>query len=374
MIRRFVLICLLAFSANAFALDYEGLQKLIVDGNLKTVEDVLSKLNQNDRSNFVLAFGSRSLQTSTYQEPRAILSLNEGTLLLAFNSPTSRFGSDRIEAIQFRAASSSFEFRDIRFPDSKNQLTNATFSGPNPKACMVCHHGASSPRPNWDSYPVWPGFYGSRHNAGSSEDEERNFTQFVQSAPSHPRYKYLSGLSILTHLATSNVSRSKELGTLNFLRMMSLIKKNPFYEQYKYAVAAGLNNCEDLAGFLPAKLAQFHEKRAAPMNLLIESTRKAMLEGRTADEAEFDLILNRRSMIAALRFIFEPLGEAVEDWSMSFTFGTYRFSTGSNGIEQFRTIFEESAKVDRKCDVLKPQSLKALEPVTEEILIRFGGQ
>lgn len=129
-----------------------------------TVEDFLKEWKSLDPDLFrfyLISYRSRSLQSATPEAPRIILFSPVTDFMASFNSHRSQRGSQNIETIRFNHQTDRFEFRELTF-DKKNR---PTLSEVNPKKCLECHQSLSrqdvDPRPNWEPYFMWPGFFGS---------------------------------------------------------------------------------------------------------------------------------------------------------------------------------------------------------------------
>lgn len=95
-------------------------------------------------------------------------------------------GGRTLECYQYRDATRSFEFREIRF--SKRAASNIS--------CSSCH--GRDLRPNWESYPIWPGMYGRGDDViggsfthGVDKSEIADYVAFKKSIGTKSRYKIL---------------------------------------------------------------------------------------------------------------------------------------------------------------------------------------
>lgn len=160
-----------------------------------SVEETL-KLITERRPKFLthatFAYGSRSLQSSTYENPRAIVFSGDAETILSFNGEPGQRGYERLEMICFNEPEKTFEFHDIAFPkeaNSTDELEDLTASeqaqnfahtnGRSNRDCRMCHQTPA--RPNWDAYPFWPGFYGA-------VDDSNNYTERAKMFPFYPTY------------------------------------------------------------------------------------------------------------------------------------------------------------------------------------------
>ncbi len=168
----FYCICFCTFSSYAAgyeladgvspSLSYDKFIHAVQNTQAITVEDFLKDWKQADPLVFrfyLLSFRSRSLQSATPQSPRAILFSPAADFVASFNGHSALRGSRNIEVIRFNHSTERFEFREITF-DLKNR---PTVSEENPRKCLECHQSFTradvDPRPNWEPYFMWPGFF-----------------------------------------------------------------------------------------------------------------------------------------------------------------------------------------------------------------------
>lgn len=175
----------LLFSVSAFSseLDFETVKDLIQNRGANSIEKLLEKLPSDYRENFTLMYSSRSIQGSSYENPRAILFGKSAKFIMTFNGDASQRGNDRLEMLQFRDETKQFELRSVTFRNG-----TAEFLDKNPTMCIKCH--GTNPRPIWADSPVWPGAYGAMDDRVINA-ETSNFQNFIKKMDSHPRYKYL---------------------------------------------------------------------------------------------------------------------------------------------------------------------------------------
>jgi hypothetical protein len=174
---------------DAETMTFEDVQQVIQSNGVDSIEDLLPLLPPNYRSEFTLMQRTFSLQAATFESPRVIMTGPHAILVMAFNGdPNAHLELDpdgtprspnaipaayhRLEIIQFRAATKTFEFREIDFSNPAGPI----FSNANPPICLTCHLGPN-PRPNWETYSNWPGAY------GSSTDTDNGIAEFVGVIP-----------------------------------------------------------------------------------------------------------------------------------------------------------------------------------------------
>ena len=141
--------------------------------------------------------------------------------------------------IEFKEAS-EYEFHSLHFPkdgsgsrvdesEISERIGSIEVSKPNPAVCMTCH--GMSPRPIWDPYTVWPGFYGADDDGlftyGRAKSDDAPFERPDLDIPAfadlkkhyktHPRYKSLDRILASHRVLTS----SKDRINLNVAKIFS---------------------------------------------------------------------------------------------------------------------------------------------------------
>ena len=254
---RVILCCkTLLFPLLSHAFEYEDLVALIRDKELRKIDSVIENLPEEYLQNFTLAFGSRSLHGSSYDNPRAILFGNTAKLVLAFNGDPTHSQYHSLEAMQFRENSKVFELRSISFENG------VRFSDKNPPVCQNCH--GIEPRPIWSSYDYseienlehWPGFYGSTHDAPVlNEREHKAYARFRKLAAEHPRYRFLKldhpetdwypfGDGPYQHRFRPNNRLGNLLARLNAKRVANDLKNKTFFKRYPNTTLLWLLQCK----------------------------------------------------------------------------------------------------------------------------------
>jgi|GEM_PF-3971625 len=189
----------------------------------------------------------------------------------------------------------------------------------------------------------------------SSEDLERTLREDGEFAI--PDYDNFDG---------PGVSMFDQSSRLNFCRIAQNLKKTPFYENVKYAIPAAVMGC-DMSTILPAEAREYTDRyfrrQGIPDYRTLEA-RTGVLQQSVAEDkasrqrqtfqrlfaqenpqlAEAEILamveteVNRRGEmenrevdsnaqpLAALRYLLEPLGVQVANWSMTIDPGTYSFA------------------------------------------------
>lgn len=189
----------------------------------------------------------------------------------------------------------------------------------------------------------------------SSSDLEKTLRDFGQfSIPDHNNFD------------GPGVSLFDQSSRLNFCRIGQQLKKMPFYDNVKYAIQAAANGC-DMAQVLPEEARtyadQYFQRRGLQSYQALEA-QTGQLQQSVADDkasrqrqtfqrlfaqenpqlAEAEILalveveVNRRGEmenrevssnaqpLAAMRYLLEPLGVQVANWSMTIDPGTYSFA------------------------------------------------
>lgn len=261
-------------AASETPLSFETLRKIIEDNNYDSVESVLAHLEKTHNSYLsyhTLVTNSYSLQSSSFQLPRAIVFGPNSDFIFTFNSQGSDkqhfTASNAIETMSFNSQTKTFELREISFKkgasDSELELFQVKpfyVSQLNPQKCLQCHGPEESDvrtlsiksfiRPLWDPYPFWPRVYFSTADAtsdykmfpGNKEYEEFQKFNAANGNRHRGRYKYLPPPAI----KNANETLTDQLYEKNYQRIARRLTmhKGQLY-RYRYNFIASLV-CSDL--------------------------------------------------------------------------------------------------------------------------------
>ena len=145
------------------AIDDAGFQALLANdpatgAPVQSVAELAPLLPRQLRTNFTLVYASRSpfKDAITPKAPRVILFTDDGRFIVTFIGDPTAPGHDLVETMSFDDATATFHLSAYVLPAAKRAGW-----APSPQAanCGGCH--GADPRPIYDSYPLWPGFYGS---------------------------------------------------------------------------------------------------------------------------------------------------------------------------------------------------------------------
>ncbi len=193
----------IAAFAQAESPTYDQVLEVLKASQPSTVAKALTVIKSKYPTYFnqySLVSKSMSIQGATREAPRVIAFDTDANLVLSFNGAADQRGYDRIELMAFNEELQIYDFREIKFLGETN--TPGTYevseSGGVGGRCLRCH--GENALPIWDSYPFWPDYYGAfaltsyRRSPILSEvqqNELASYTNFINSAKNHERYKVL---------------------------------------------------------------------------------------------------------------------------------------------------------------------------------------
>jgi cytochrome c553 len=157
-----------------------------------TISELIPLLPEELRKNFTFVYDSRSPFRSgiSPEFPRVILFTDDGRLVLTFIGDERQPGFDLLETMSFDYESATFELHAYLLPAAERKSWRPS---PEEARCARCH-GADA-RPIFDSYPLWPGYYGSVQdtfpNDRIGQKEARNYAAFSAGAAKTGVYKDL---------------------------------------------------------------------------------------------------------------------------------------------------------------------------------------
>jgi len=157
-----------------------------------SVAELVPLLPEELRRNFTFVHDSRSpfKAAITPAKPRVILFTDDARLVLTFIGDETAPGADLLETMSFDDAQARFVFNAYLLPAGERRAWRPSVAE---AKCERCH--GADPRPIYDSYPLWPGYYGSvldtfpRDRLG--EKERRNYAEFTAHAATTGVYKDL---------------------------------------------------------------------------------------------------------------------------------------------------------------------------------------
>ncbi len=207
-----------------------------------TVAETLKLLPANFRRGAVLMRTSRSLQSGSAEEPRAILSNADGSFVLTFNG----HGDDSHGTLEMM----SFDHRQRRFEFS--EVTFDRVQGPQLRReagrCAGCHGSEEDPHPIFEPFAKWPGAYGEQDERLDAATELPLFRSFLERSVTSPLYSSLVDLD-RTHLSRDETGRMagrpnsrllRKLTRLNLTRIADRVVRSPRYLEIRIDLLATL--------------------------------------------------------------------------------------------------------------------------------------
>ena len=210
----------------------------------ETVQQTFTPENQ------IFLFHSESLQGASPLAPRVILKSSDAKFLLATSeqSPT-------LEIIQFNDRTARFEFRSVRWTEGRPEFRKHDRA--DDPSCRSCHAN----RPNWDTYPNWPGVFG-----GTVQDQPRGLEPKIENrlvqdwiqkwgtldsettATRRTSERFYESLSS-SPTAADLTQFTEQLAQLNVARIARMIVSAPNYARARYLIGSALNDCGDISTF-----------------------------------------------------------------------------------------------------------------------------
>lgn len=340
-----------SISYNTFTvgkgLRFKKIKSFIEKNKITTLSNLLEELKKKEPELFdqyLLAYRSRSLQESSPLYPRVIIAADQAKFMMAFNGHSDHSGFNKLEIIEFDDSIRRFELREISF-NNEGELPN--FSQANPAKCLACHQSPRrkniDPRPNWEPYDMWPGFYSSQGKLEDLEtslmndlrlreedkilmhealNEKRDLERFEEEVKeTHPLYKHLGPFR-----AKRTVEITDNLGFLNYQRVIRILGETPEFETYRPAFLSALK-CSSFQW--PEEVDEFHAHGSPYVETQRVQTFRPNLRARNLEILPYSSIEHKVysfSIAQILTAIFEPIGVSTEDWSMDFRTERARFA------------------------------------------------
>jgi len=236
---------------------------------VQDLSELMPLLPQELLSNFTFVYQSRSPHGELGENsvdplhPRILLFSKDGRLTMAFTGNPGKPGFNTLEVVHFEEPKARFELSQFVLPAAGGAADNGLI---NPPQCLRCH--GVDPKPITDSYPLWPGFYGSVRDTFPKESEELLwYRKFLKEQSKQGLYRFLNwpnGTSVPPYLDPKRYNRNTveaPLGEMKFLpntrlgmawtelnrkRIQRKLKGASEYSHFRYALLSGLLNCTKL--------------------------------------------------------------------------------------------------------------------------------
>ena len=383
-------------SGRAAELNFAQLQGQISQQQVHSVAGLVGLLPVSMRSHYVLVFASRSLQSASYENPRAILYGNDAQFIVTFNGHPRQRGFEAVEVAEFQPATQNFELREIRFVADSGAIE---YSAANPPQCLACH--GSPARTLWDSAPLWPGAYGERYLQPLSAPERAGIAKFLEQQPTNPRYRALLGAErfglrdLYVPGAHSrydgnaeeppNADFSRLLGDLNARRIVAQLSAQPSFPALQYALlGAAEADCGALPNFLPADArgaARAGLEQFGALTLCANARAALIRRQRLSTFADLPATAgaSHGASLTELRYLAEDgLGLSARAWTLAIEQDSYDFSTPGPTVNALADLLRQRLLAadpqlgvlvayrthgpeDAYCNYLQRMSVRALE-------------
>src|SRR5215471_11118120 len=157
-----------------------------------SVSELVPLLPEELRRNFTFVYDSRSpfKASITPERPRVILFTDDTRLVMTFIGEETQPGADLLESMSFDAEQAKFVFNAYLLPAAERRAWRPSA---HEAKCERCH--GADPRPIYDSYPLWPGYYGAVLDTFPKDRlgqrDRKNFATFMAGAAKTGVYKDL---------------------------------------------------------------------------------------------------------------------------------------------------------------------------------------
>ena len=157
-----------------------------------SVSELVPLLPEELRRNFTFVYDSRSpfKASITPERPRVILFTDDTRLVMTFIGDETQPGADLLETMSFDAEQAKFVMNAYLLPAAQRRAWRPSAAE---AKCERCH--GADPRPIYDSYPLWPGYYGAVLDTFPKDRlgqrDRKNFATFMAGAAKTGVYKDL---------------------------------------------------------------------------------------------------------------------------------------------------------------------------------------
>jgi hypothetical protein len=325
-----------------------------------SISELVPLLPRELRENFTLVYESRSPFRSgiSPEFPRVILFTNDARLVLTFIGDERQPGADLLETMSFDYESATFELHAYLLPAGERKSWRPSAEE---ARCARCH-GADA-RPIFDSYPLWPGYYGSvqdtfpRDRIG--QKEAKDYAAFAAGAAKNGVYKdliYPAGSPVSPYLDPSLFNdntvtlQPKLFPYLPNARLgiaLTELNRQRIYRKLAAGDGFAANEKQLLAKLLECRPADRPDRNALrPIEEQLRSENTARLKRlgvlpgdpkKTRDDMQ-ELQFVRE--LAEIDWVAKRAGVDRSDWSMAMEPGSLAFFDGIlSGVSQGRSYY-----------------------------------
>jgi hypothetical protein len=349
----FLLQFIFSFSLAGENFTAADLQKLIAE-NPKTkkpvqnMAELLPLLPAEFLENFTFVYDSRSpfQESISTQYPRIILFSKDAKLILTMTADPNKTGYDLLEYSQWNQGKSSFEFAAVPLPDFKKN--GKTLSAENLN-CNRCH--GIDPRPINDSYPLWPGFYGSFKDTFAkghsiAQKEEKAYKEFKKTTAKSGLYSFLKFGSkdwFSPYLNPKKFDDTQIIGDLNLFSFMpntrlgmalTELNRKRIFRKLAAEKNYATNEKKYLVELLSCAKSAVPPTQIDKMKSQVEKENEARLiryklDPKNAKERINDMIeLKFITELAQINWVAETNGMNMDEWSLAMEKNSMSFFDG----------------------------------------------
>lgn len=266
-------------------MSYPDLAAIAKQPGINNQIDFLRAIPPGTLQTFTFNFNSKSAQGPgvSPEMPGIVRMSQDGKLVLRYTCDPSKPTYNKIEVLTYDDSTEKYKMASIDLGKPRDHRVEE-----NPKLCLSCHNpgGEKSPvvdpRPNWQQYDQWTGFYGSEDDTfvyGNSRtgtgnpvtreeirQQQANYLNFRQNQKDNPCYSSLPWPENPDPLYPySNNGRNSDYTRrpgLKFTevqchlagrRLARKFREKPEYNQIKYALAMSSLGCRE---FKPSQITQ----------------------------------------------------------------------------------------------------------------------
>jgi hypothetical protein len=324
---------------------------------------------------YALVYQSQAMNAQATPEfPRVIFSIDYGKLFIGYQPDFKCLDNPKqscVEFMEFNEKRGRYEFGVIGLANggATQAKINRFAPGSNSEAlCLTCHIGG---RPNWDTYRMWPGTFGSADGELYLRSSERkSLIEQVQKWAKNPDYSPLqlapealdpSRPKDLRFIATQfggggggrNTFITEAASRYNFKRIAAMLKSQPQWNRVKSAAMAALIGCSDLESYFPPQARQRFKRSLNEIYRTVSEANTAYHQERIASVGDaidpksfsYRKVLEDSEAISRFLWTLQDLNLEGENhpsqWSTaSFltqirgnSLPAYAFETGTRGLE-----------------------------------------
>lgn len=365
-IKNYILLFALSFfySVNSYGFNNGDLLAILLNNPVtqkptSEISELIPALPTELRTNFTFVYESRSpfKDSISHDYPRVILYSSDGKFVITYTGDPNKPGHNLVETMTFDDKTSKFKM-SIFDLDEKNKLSKKIKTS----SCNSCH--GEDIRPIFDSYPLWPGFYGSvldsfPKNISAIDKEKKRYQNFLSSVNHKKAYSDLlfnKESEVTPYLETSKLllnenneavnpdSRFKPnerlgiaLTYLNKKRIFNKLKKSNLYKEKRKEILYELLDCGG-SKVNPERQDKILSDLTKENNDRIDKMKV------TKDEREHMLLQMQELLFvretAQLDWMADLLKIDHEDWSMALEKNSWSFFDGIlSGVHEKKSFY-----------------------------------